>query len=216
MRQCEILGRALLLALSLGLMTAPVQGEGAALPSNIGYVDVNTLLQNFEEYKQQNEGYKEFVRTRLIRRNQRVYLADGEWKELDELQAKDAAKLTGQEKARIEELAGLSQTRDRELTDLRGLREPTPEQEKRRKELTERVKQNAKRIDELNAQFEKEVAEKEKALLDDLKERIRAAVERVSKEKGLVLVLEKALILYGIEALDITQDVLARLNKPAA
>jgi len=189
-----------------------VNAEEGKLPAQVAYVDVNNLLENFKDYKEKNAGYKEFVKSRLIKRNQRIYLTEKEWAELDQLQAKDPAKLSDQEKARLHELETLSQTRDKELTDLQALREPTPAQVARRKELNEIVNKNRKKIDALNAKYDQEVKAKEQELLTALKERIRKAVEAVAQEKGLVLVVEKAMLLYGAKSLDITPLVLKRLN----
>ncbi|NCO92700.1 MAG: hypothetical protein AUJ96_01790 [Armatimonadetes bacterium CG2_30_66_41] len=203
------------MALSLATVPLTVKAETAKPPANIAYVDIDELLKDFGEYKQQNDGYKQFVLDRLKWRDQRVYLVEAEWKELDALQAKEKA-LDDKEKARLQELAGLSQTRDKELTDLRGIREPTPEQEKRRKDLAELLAGNRKKVEELSAQFDKEVREREQQLLGELKQKIDKAVAEVAAEKGFVLVLEKALLRYAVPALDITPAVLQRLNKPAA
>lgn len=187
--------------------------EETKLDAKVAYVDVNNLLENFKDYKEKNAGYKEFVKSRLIRRNQRIYLNEKEWAELDQLQAKDPAKLTDQEKARLHELETLSQTRDKELTDLQALREPTPAQVARRKELNEIVNKNRKKIEALNAKYDQEVKAKENELLTALKKRIRKAVAAVAAEKGFALVVEKNMLLYGAESLDITLLVLERLNK---
>ena len=56
---------------------------------------------------------------------------------------------------------------------------------------------------------------REQALLKELKAKIDEAIAQVAKEKGLAIVLERALLRYSIESLDITKDVLARLNQPA-
>jgi outer membrane protein len=62
-------------------------------------------------------------------------------------------------------------------------------------------------------EFQKDVDAKRRQLAADIQQRVQNAVAQVAKERGFDLVLDNAL--YAAPALDITNDVVKRLNQEA-
>ncbi len=62
---------------------------------------------------------------------------------------------------------------------------------------------------ELDKQLQREFVQKREELLSGLDKDIRAAVERVSRDRGVGIVLDRAVVLYG--GIDLTDAVIAQL-----
>lgn len=71
------------------------------------------------------------------------------------------------------------------------------------KNLTEEEQQQAKT---LMSKYEQEIAEKDKELTDKLMADIQASMKKISQQKGLAVILDKQVVLYG--GTDITDDVI--------
>ncbi len=62
---------------------------------------------------------------------------------------------------------------------------------------------------ELDRQLQQEFVQKREELLSGLDKDIRAAVEKISRDRGVSIVLERAVVLYG--GVDLTDAVIAQL-----
>ena len=63
----------------------------------------------------------------------------------------------------------------------------------------------------LQADYKKQLQDKEDELVKPIKETINKSIDAVGKTKGLAVVVEKGAVLYG--GLDITQDVAKQMQK---
>lgn len=57
------------------------------------------------------------------------------------------------------------------------------------------------------------IQQKEQEFINSQRENLRKAIETISKEKGLQVILNKESVVYGEAAIDITTDVINFLNK---
>ena len=94
------------------------------------------------------------------------------------------------------------------------------------KEPSEELKTRAMKFQDEARNFEKdyieferskeataaELIKKEAELLKPIEDKIRAKVELLAKEKGLGLILSRAVAVYASDALDITQDIIRRVD----
>ncbi|MCD5401114.1 OmpH family outer membrane protein, partial [candidate division NPL-UPA2 bacterium] len=62
---------------------------------------------------------------------------------------------------------------------------------------------------EYDLKMRSKVFEKQREVLAE----VRQAVESFGKEKGYILILDSRQIIYGLEELDITEEIIKRLNK---
>ena len=78
--------------------------------------------------------------------------------------------------------------------------------EERKKKLLEEGKDKSPdEQQKLSQQFQMELQKKQNELLNPLKEKARAAVANAAKDKGVTVVLDKKIVVYGVP--DITDDV---------
>lgn len=68
---------------------------------------------------------------------------------------------------------------------------------------------NAAQRQELDRQLQQQFLKKREELLGGLDKDIRAAVEKVGKERGIGIILDRAVVLYG--GIDLTDAVIAQL-----
>ncbi len=201
------------LALAAALV---VVASGAALakePSNIGVVDYEKVLAGYNDYQQAAKTMQAFVAERQARLSEKVQtrlLGEAELKEYDELHKLAAP--TDEQKKRLTELLGASDLREQELDTLQATATRTPEQEKRMGELRTAVDTAQKALTGLQQQLEKEIADEKERVTKPMQEKLDKAYAAVAAEMKLAVIINKGDVLYGGE--DITEKVLARLNKP--
>jgi outer membrane protein len=82
----------------------------------------------------------------------------------------------------------------------------------KRREFQERSRSlNAVQRQELDRELQQEFIRKREELLSGLDKDIRVAVEQVSRERGVGIVLDRTVVLYG--GIDLTDAVIAQLGK---
>lgn len=69
---------------------------------------------------------------------------------------------------------------------------------------------NAVQRQDLDRQLQQQFVEKREELLGGLDKDIRAAVEKVAKDRGISIVLERSVVLYG--GIDLTDSVVSQLT----
>lgn len=217
----HILGRRLsawfLIPFLAGLvLCAPPPGFTADAPSGIGYVDLDELLQKYEEYQKVDKEFDSYQQSGKERINARRYLTWDEWGQLDQLEGKEGKgeKLKDDEKKELERLRKLSEQRDTRLRDLQGLRDPNEDQKKERQDLESLEKGNISRIQEFGKSLARDGNEKFSKLLNDLQQKVKKAIADIAEAKGLSVVFDRKMLLWVKGNLEITQDVVKKLNSP--
>jgi outer membrane protein len=81
--------------------------------------------------------------------------------------------------------------------------------------LKETLEEKLKEYEELRQTSQEKLQKKEKELLQQIEEKIYNAIKKVAKDKDIDLILDKSLILYGTEKLDLTETVIRILKEPA-
>jgi outer membrane protein len=117
---------------------------------------------------------------------------------------------TDKDKERIKELQDQEKALDAELKDLQAKKEPNNQEKARQKELQDRQASADDAVQKLLEQAKAQFDEKNKALTQEVRNDILKAIEDVSKQKNLTMVLDKNALLYG--GVDITQLVIDKLN----
>ena len=124
---------------------------------------------------------------------------------LDKLKA-EASKKQEEVKAKEQEIAKAEE----ELQKQSAVLSDVARREK--DEAIQRKKRDLRRIAE---DYSRDLAARENELLVDLQRDILAAVRDYGKEKGYTLIIERNQggIMYGADALDLTQDIIERMDK---
>ncbi len=115
----------------------------------------------------------------------------------------------------IKEEDEVMKEREKEIAQLqRSLREQKVilsgrEKRKREKEIDQKIKELEKSAKKLKQEF----STREKGLAREIMKEIYRAIKSVGIEGGYSLIIEKRELLYAAEDLDLTEEVLAKLNK---
>lgn len=81
-----------------------------------------------------------------------------------------------------------------------------------KKVKAQEIDRKAQELQKFTEDSEDELSKKEAKLTQDILAKIHAAVQRVGKEKGFSLVLDKNNVIFGIESWNITEEVLKVLE----
>jgi len=196
-------------------VAASGQGSRPAASGAFGTVDVQRVTSEFKAMRvaqtelQTRQGK---ANARIQRRVNMPYLTDDEHKQLDEIEAKDAAGRSAAEVAKAKELSDKGMRLSGEMAALA---------QKPDKDLTEADRQRMKDAETARNRVEQQIGsirDEEDAKLREygianqerLTKEFRAAVKRVSEKKGLTIVFDVQVAVYA--GADITEDVVKDLN----
>jgi Skp family chaperone for outer membrane proteins len=117
---------------------------------------------------------------------------------------------------RAEELARISEEKEKQFLALRAKTSRSPEEEDQFKTLQELAEARDADLRQFEQQLLQELLSRQRELQQQLLEQVRSAIAQVAKEKKYDLVLDSEVLLFGGD--DITDSVVAILNKgqPAA
>jgi Skp family chaperone for outer membrane proteins len=189
-------------------------GAWAAAPPEpkIGIVDGQKIDDNaprVKQYKEELDGFTNILKAKLDIRVQNRMLDENEIKELIDLKTKD--KPTDADKARVQTLTDLDRTKSDELQKLQEAKEPNDQQKARLKELMDMQAKSKEMWTALSKDYDGQYQSKAIELQGKIDTEVRAVVAKVAETKGLTLVFDKAVVVYG--GIDITDDVVARLDR---
>ena len=80
-----------------------------------------------------------------------------------------------------------------------------------KEDILKELQADQARILELERALLERLAKKEQETLKPILERVNSAIEKTAKERGIELLVESSVLIYGDESLDITEAVLAKL-----
>lgn len=199
------------------IMAVSLVGSGAfaaaAAPEiKIGVVDGMKIDENaprIKQYKEELDAFATTLKAKLDTRAQNRLLDSNEINELIELKSKD--KPTDADKARITALIELDRAKTDELQKLQEAKDPNDQQKSRLNELMELQKKSNEMGNTLSKDYDGQYQSKAIELQGKIDTEVRAVVAKVAETKGLSMVFDKAVAVYG--GIDITDDVVARLDR---
>lgn len=205
------LGRAALVALCLSGAVATTVGPAQAQQIAIGVVDEDKLAEGFTKYRdaiakldKRVQGLDEQLRAREL-------LEDAESKRFDELVIK-AERNKGDEDA-LQALVRAGLDRRAEFIKLSGTATRSEADNARIKKLQEQAAKNQAPLraisDSLYNSMKKVQEETDKRYTDQAKD----VVAQVASDKKLSVVVRLRAVIWTAPTIDITQEVLTRLNK---
>lgn len=192
-------------------------GPARAQTAKVGKFDAARVFREFQlfrQFEEERQGMQTRAQQQLVeRRDKFPYLLDEEWNRMLELRAKGDG-LTPAERDELASLTGLSDSRDRELSELEAPGTRTEEQRARFRALTALKRSAEDGMRAMLTRLTEEIKKREAEMDAQVTAMMEAAIEKVAKAQALDLVLVADVVLYG--GVDVTDAVLAALNEAAA
>jgi Skp family chaperone for outer membrane proteins len=196
-------------ALALGLAAGAPQARAADAP-NIGILDEVKLGDNYTKYRTAVDELNQRAKKLEEQLRARAVLNETEGKRFDELFSKPEP--TEKETAELDTLIKTGVERGRTYLDLTGKAERTPDEDKLIKDVEANKKANALTLAKLEDSMFQELQTRERATDKQYIELANIEVQKVAADKKLVAVLRKDAVAWFSPSVDITDEVLKRLN----
>lgn len=184
----------------------------AAAEPKIGVVDGQKIDSNaprVKQYMEQLDARQQLLKTKLEIRAQNLMLDENEINELIDLKTKE--KPTDAENARVKVLTDLERAKDDELKKMQETKDLNDQQKSRLQELMNLQQKSKDMGNSLSKDYDTQLQSLAGELQGKIDTDVRAAVAKVAETKGLSLVFDKVVVVYG--GIDITDDVIARLDR---
>jgi Skp family chaperone for outer membrane proteins len=185
----------------------PVQAQNATVgvvdgaKINDGYTSLKTALDTIDKRKQA-------LRTQL---DARTFLTEGDAKRFDVLIVK--TNRSDAENQEVEKLVKTGTDRRNDYNTLVGKATKTDEDRSRIKSMEDESQKSIEAFQGVVKSLDDAVTKQEMDTEEDFRGRIIKAVEAVANERKLVLVVGKQAIAWNSQTIEITDEVLTRLNK---
>jgi Skp family chaperone for outer membrane proteins len=204
-----IITLAVLFALSLSGACAAVTSPAPA--ASIGVVDIDRLMQESDKAKRSNTELQAMQKEleaglKVIATNR--LLTDKELDELGTLKAK--ATPVAAEQSRITALEDLNKQREGKLKALQTVQNPSSDEKRDLTELQGYAIGSGKMIEQDQKDAIKKINARNAVLTEEIYKDIKTAVEVVSKESNISVVLNKNAVIQG--GVDLTDKTLKKLN----
>ncbi len=177
----------------------------------IGVVDGVKINDSFTKLKDALEAIdkrKDVLRTQL---DARVFMNEADTKRFDELIVK--ATLTPAETTELGKLVASGTKRRTDYNALLGKVTRTDEENKTIKDIQDETQRTATTFQQVLDQVDQAVTKQETDTEEQYRAQIIKVVEDVAKEKKLVVVVGKQAVAWNSSTVEITDEVISRLNK---
>ena len=203
-------------ALSLGApMVLPgsplVRAAQAQAAPVIGVVDGEKINSNFPKLKAALEGIEKRKQTLRTQLDGRVFLAEADTKGFDTLILK--AGRSEAEEGQLNALAKKGAERRDEYNALFAKATKSAADSARLKAIEEESQKTAPTLQRVIEQVDASVIKQEQETEDRFRAQIVQAVEAIAQEKKLLVVVGKQAVAWSAPTVEITDEVVARLNK---
>ena len=188
---------------------APV-AHAQALPATVGVVDEDKLADSYKAYQTAIADVDKRAQGLDAKIPAREYLNETEGKAFDSVIV-----LPAPSPAQQTQLDGLVKTgndRKAEFLGLIGKSNRTPADNTRLKELQDMATKNGPDLQRLSQNLLEAIRKQQDDVDKSYTDKANSVVQQVAIEKKLVAVLRKKALVWSADNIDITQDVLKRLN----
>ncbi len=198
------------------VLAVNASGQDKKGGANFASVDVEKVNADFaarRAIEDQMRALDKRMKDQLDRRNSMPFLSEDEHKQIDAIEAKDAAQKTPADTAKVKELTDKGGKLSADIEALRGTADDklTQEQKDKLKQAEtdfQRAKNQFQALqDEFRATMQKKIDENS----DMLMARFREAVKKIGEAKGISIVFNNQVAIYA--GTDLTQAVITELNK---
>jgi Skp family chaperone for outer membrane proteins len=205
--------RAALLAcvMAAGFFTSQTAPAQAADPVTVGVLDESKLGKDFVKYRSDLDDLNKKATAYDSQLDAREVMTDAEGKRFEELLKKPTR--VAAEETEFQNLFKTGSDRRRDLNALIGKATRTPEEDARMKEVQGYMNANKAAVRRLEDDLFQELKTAEDATNQKYIDMANEMVKKVAVEKKLTIVLRKDGVVWAVPAIDITEEVLSRLNR---
>ena len=194
-----------------GWITGSVTPAQAADGITAGVLDETRLGKGYVKYSDELSTLNKRASAFDTQLDAREVMSDADGKRFDALIAKPTRSAPEEDEFQKLVTAGIARRKERDA--LIGQASRTPEQEARLKESEASMKANVPAVRRLEDELFQNLKSSEEATHQKYIELANAMVQKVAVEKKLTVVFRKDAVVWFAPAIDITDEVLSRLNK---
>jgi outer membrane protein len=208
---CSIVAVALTLGLSAGL--------AAAAEIKMAVVDIDSVSAQYTELTSRQAELGTWVQEKkgyLGAMQDFMFVSGEEFQEASRIYQAPKAQWSEEQKKREAELRSVSGNNEKKFLDLQAKPARTPEEQNQFSTLRDTFQARDRDLKAISAEFDKQLKQKRDDVQGKLVASVRAVIEKVSKEKGYQLVIDKSAVYFVAAPIDdITEEVLKSLNAGA-
>jgi Skp family chaperone for outer membrane proteins len=183
----------------------------AADSVTIGILDEAKLGKGYTKYSAELDTLSKRAAAYDAQLDAREVLDDAQGKRFDELIAKPNR--TDAEETEFQNLVAAGTTRRKDRDALIGKAQRTPEEEARLKGTQDNMKANTNAVRHLEDDLFQQLKTTENETNQKYIDLANEVVKKVAVDKKLTVVLRKDAVVWSVPSVDITDEVLSRLNK---
>ena len=188
---------------------APV-AHAQALPSTVGVVDEDKLADGYKEYQNAIASLDTRLQTLQDRMPAREYLNDTEGKAFDSIIV--LTTLAPSQQTQLDGLVKTGADRRAEFLSLISNASRTPANNARLKELQDMATKNGPNLQTLSQSLLDSMRKQQDDVDKKYTDKANSVVIQVASEKKLNAIIRKKALVWSADNIDITDDVLKRLN----
>lgn len=198
------------LASALAFVPAAPVAHAQALPSSVGVVDEEKLADGYKVYQTAIDTLDKRAQGLDAKIPAREYLNDTEGKAFDSVIVLPA--LSAAQGTQLDGLVKTGNDRKAEFLGLVGKANRTPADEARLKELQGLAQKNGPDLQRLSQNLLEAIRKQQDDVDKSYTDKANSVVIQVATEKKLGAVIRKKALVWSADNLDITDEVLKRLN----
>ena len=209
--------RALPLLATLGLASALAfvpaitpTAHAQALPASVGVVDEDKLADGYKEYQNAIGALDKRAQGLDAKIPAREYLNDSEGRAFDSVIV--LGTLAPSQQTQLDGLVKTGNDRKAEFLALIGKPNRTPADNARLKELQDTATRNGPDLQRLSQNLLEAIRKQQDDVDKKYTDKANSVVIQIAGEKRLVAVMRKKALVWSADNIDITQEVLKRLN----
>ena len=193
------------------VVARPLPAQAQAQTLQVGVVDEDKLADGFKKYADAVAAIDKRAQDLDAKIPAREFLSQEEGKTFDAIIVNLSP--SAAQSAQLDDLVKTGTARRAEYLGLVGKAVRTPEETARMKVLQDYSTQNTQQLQKLSEQLLQGVRQQQDATDKQYTDQANTVVAQVAQDKKLLMIVRKKALIYSADAVDITQDVLNRLNK---
>ncbi len=190
-------------------------GSSSAAAAKVAVVDITIVGEEYVALHQKNAELEAWLSRRALyleSLEDYVFLSEDNFNEVLEI-LNMAPPVPDEKQARLEEIAALSEQKERRFAELEAKSPRTTAEAEEFSTLREVRDGRRRDLSDLAISIDEEYMQQRMLARRQLRRNVEQAVADYAQEQGYDLVLERAVVIYGGD--DITRAIIARLNPPA-
>ena len=198
------------LSCAIAFVPAAPSAHAQALPTTVGVVDEDKLADNYKAYQTAIADVDKRAQGLDAKIPAREYLNDTEGKAFDSIIVLPT--LAASQQTQLDGLVKTGTDRKTEFLGLIGKSNRTPADDTRLKELQDMATKNGPDLQRLSQNLLEAIRKQQDDVDKSYTDKANSVVQQVAVEKKLVAVIRKKALVWSADNIDITADVLKRLN----